>query len=262
MDHNRHDQKRCASNRTLAVIPARTASTRLPRKLLLRETGKSILQHTYESACSAKFADEVIIAAADSEIAKEAARFGADVVMTDPNLPSGTDRVAEVARLREDADLLINVQGDEPELSPSSIDTAVRLLHDDPATDMATLATPIRNLAELDDPSCVKVVFDSSGKALYFSRSAIPHIREGVQDCHFHHDSPLFFKHIGLYAYRRPLLLELAGLPVSALEQAEKLEQLRVLASGHSIRVAVVDHASDGIDTADDYRKFVTRMSA
>ena len=154
----------------------------MPRKLLLRASGKSILQHTYEAASAAGTADEVIIAAADAEIAAEARKFGAAVVMTDPDLPSGTDRVAAVALTRPDADLLVNVQGDEPELAPAAIDAAVKALRDDPRAPMSTLAAPIRTQRDLQDPACVKVVFDDQGRALYFSRSPIPFPRDGVTE--------------------------------------------------------------------------------
>jgi 3-deoxy-manno-octulosonate cytidylyltransferase (CMP-KDO synthetase) len=233
----------------------------LPRKLLLRASGKSILQHTYEAASAAGTADEVIIAAADAEIAAEARKFGAAVVMTDPDLPSGTDRVAAVALTRPDADLLVNVQGDEPELAPAAIDAAVKALRDDPRAPMSTLATPIRTLRDLQDPACVKVVFDQQGRALYFSRSPIPFPRNGVTEEDLR-GAPRFFQHVGLYAYRRSFLLGLASLAVSPLEAIEGLEQLRVLAAGEKIRVVVQDHAAHGIDTAEDYRRFVTRMSA
>lgn len=261
MDHNPKHPQRCASKRTLAVIPARLASTRLPRKLLLRETGKSVLRHTYESVVAAGCLDEVIVAAADEEIAREARSFGATVVMTDPDLPSGTDRVAAVARLRTDAELLVNVQGDEPEIVATSIDRAVTALLQRPDVSMATLATPIRRLSDLEDPACVKVVFDDHGRALYFSRSPIPYVRDRIDHGDFS-GPPQFFQHVGLYVYRRELLLRLASLPPSALEQTERLEQLRVLAAGETIQVAVIDESAAGIDTAEDYRRFVLRMSA
>ena len=159
------------------VIPARLASTRLPRKLLLCETGKTLLQHTYEAASRAARPQGVRVAADHAEIAEAVRAFGGQVEMTDPRAASGTDRVAEVARRMQGVDIIVNVQGDEPELSGESIDLAVRLLEEQPAAVMATLATPIRSRRQLEDPACVKVVFDASGRAMYFSRSPIPRAR-------------------------------------------------------------------------------------
>ena len=245
----------------IAVIPARSASTRLPGKLLLRETGKSILQHTYETALGSRRCADVIIAAADQAIATEARSFGARCQLTDPDLPSGTDRVAAVAREICDKSIFVNVQGDEPELPPASIDALVEALQRNPHVPMATLATPIRDAASLYNPACVKVVFDGSGRALYFSRSPIPYDREQTGTLEVN-GQPRYFQHIGLYAYRRDFLLQLADLPTSPLEELEKLEQLRVLQAGYAIQVIVAEHACEGIDTADDYQRFVLRMSA
>jgi 3-deoxy-manno-octulosonate cytidylyltransferase (CMP-KDO synthetase) len=244
--------------RSYIVIPARLASTRLARKLLLNETGKSVLQHTYESACCAATPMGICIATDHEEIAAEVRRFGGQVVMTDPAAASGTDRVAEVARQLPDADVIVNVQGDEPEVSPEAIDLAVRLLEDDPRAAMSTLAAPIRQRQRLEDPACVKVVFDAAGRALYFSRSPIPCARSWHDDL-LQADPPHFYQHIGLYAYRRDFLLHLGELPPCELERVECLEQLRVLFAGHRIRVGVVAEAAKGIDTAADYQAFVRR---
>ncbi|HJT36501.1 MAG TPA: 3-deoxy-manno-octulosonate cytidylyltransferase [Pirellulales bacterium] len=244
---------------SVIIIPARLASTRLPRKLLLRETGKSLIQHTYEAARRARWPSGVCVATDHEEIAAEVRSFGGIAEMTSPDCPSGTDRVAEVARRMTDVDLVVNVQGDEPELEGQSIDAAVELLESRPDVMMATLATPIRQRDKLLDPACVKVVFDTSGRALYFSRSPIPHARKW-DDRLLEADPPHFLQHIGLYAYRRDFLLSLAAMPPSPLEQIEKLEQLRVLQAGHSIAVAVVPHATLGIDTPQDYAAFVDRQ--
>ena len=243
------------------VIPARLASTRLPRKLLLRETGKSLLQHTYEAACRAKLPRGVCIAADHEEIAAAVRAFGGEVRMTSPACASGTDRVAEVARQMADVDIFVNVQGDEPELRGEAIDLVVRLLADNPAAVMSTLATPIREKEKLHDPACVKVVFDATGKALYFSRSPIPHAREWRDEL-LNNDPPHFFQHIGLYAYRREFLLRLADIPRTPLEKLENLEQLRVLEAGHSIIVGVIDEPTIGIDTPADYAAFVQRVQS
>ena len=240
------------------VIPARLASTRLPRKLLLRETGKSLIQHTYEAARQARRPVGLCVATDHEEIFREVQAFGGQAVMTDPAAPSGTDRVAEVARGLTNVDIVVNVQGDEPELAGESIDLAIKLLEDDRSAVMSTLATPIRSRRQWEDPACVKVVFDSRGRALYFSRSPIPYPRERDEGL-FEADPPRFFQHVGLYAYRRDFLLALAAMPPSPLEKLEKLEQLRVLEAGHSIVVGMVDEATFGIDTPEDYRAFVEK---
>jgi len=241
------------------VIPARLASTRLPQKLLLRETGKSLIQHTYEAAQRATRPAGVCVAADHADIFNEVRAFGGRVEMTNPEAPSGTDRVAEIARKMPDVDIIVNVQGDEPEIAGSSIDLAIQLLEENPSAVMSTLATPIRRRKQLKDPSCVKVIFDHAGRALYFSRSVIPCPRHW-DDALLSSNPPTFYQHVGLYAYRRDFLLKLASMSPSHLEQIEKLEQLRVLESGHSILVGVVDEPTFGIDTPDDYRAFVEKQ--
>jgi 3-deoxy-manno-octulosonate cytidylyltransferase (CMP-KDO synthetase) len=246
--------------RSLIVIPARLHSTRLPRKLLLRETGKTLIQHTYEAARRAKRPGGVIVATDAQQIAAEVRSFGGDARMTSAELASGTDRVAAVAReLEGDVDLLVNVQGDEPEVSGEAIDLAVELLVTNPSAVMSTLATPIRTREKLEDPACVKVVFDEHGRALYFSRSVIPRPREW-DDAWLRRTPAVFHQHIGLYAYRRDFLLQLAAMPRAALEIVENLEQLRVLSAGHSILVGITDEPSIGIDTPADYAEFVRRL--
>ena len=181
--------------------------------------------------------------------------------MTDPGAPSGADRVAEVARGLTDVDIIVNVQGDEPELAGESIDLVIKLLEDNPTAVMATLATPIRSRSQWEDPACVKVVFDRQGRAMYFSRSPIPHPRQWDETL-FASDPPVFYQHVGLYAYRRDFLLKLAAMPPSPLEKLEKLEQLRVLEAGYSILVGVVDEPTFGIDMPEDYRRFVEKYSS
>ena len=181
-------------------------------------------------------------------------------MMTRADHPSGTDRVAEVAARLPGAGIIVNLQGDEPEISGAAIDLVAGLLENDPEAPMATLATPIRDEAVYRDPSCVKVVRSALGRALYFSRSPIPHHRDGPPP--FDADPPAALLHLGLYAYRRAFLLDMAKLPPSPLEAAEKLEQLRVLEAGYPIAVGVVEERSVGIDTPDDYRRFVERWRA
>ena len=244
--------------KSVIIVPARYASTRLPQKLLLCDTGKPLIQHTYESALKATLPNSITVACDHEEIFNAVQRFGGHVQMTDPNAKSGTDRIAEVAAALDDVDIIVNVQGDEPEIAGTSIDLAIQMLIDNPDVVMSTLATPIRNQQQLADAACVKVVFDAKGRALYFSRSVIPHPRGGVREEHF--IQPLFYQHIGLYAYRRDFLLRLSQLPQSELEKAESLEQLRVLHHGYSMMVGIVDEPTCGIDTPEDYRKFVDKM--
>jgi 3-deoxy-manno-octulosonate cytidylyltransferase (CMP-KDO synthetase) len=240
--------------KTAIVIPARYRSSRLPGKPLLRQTGKYLVQHVYERACQARRADHVFVATDDPRIVAAVESFGGGVVLTRRDHPSGTDRVAEVAR-DLDADVIVNLQGDEPLIDPATLDLLPELLERDPEAQMATLAVPITAVDQWHNPNCVKVVCDARGRALYFSRSPIPFVRDGLPD--FAAEPPRFLQHLGLYAYRRDFLLHLAQLPPEPLEQLEKLEQLRVLALGHSIHVGVVRHASIGVDTLADYERFV-----
>jgi 3-deoxy-manno-octulosonate cytidylyltransferase (CMP-KDO synthetase) len=248
-------------SRSYVVIPARYASTRLPQKMLLRETGKSLLQHTFEAASAASRPAGVLIATDHAEIAAEVERFRGEFVMTSANCASGTDRVAEVARKLPRAEIVVNVQGDEPEMSPENIDRVIELLEHNPSAGMATLATPLPSPDLLIDPACVKVVFDHAGRALYFSRSPIPFVRD-PDDSRPFNQPPVFFQHLGIYAFRRETLLGIEKLPASPLEQAEKLEQLRMLQAGGAILVGVVAQASSGIDTPADYAAFVERRRA
>jgi 3-deoxy-manno-octulosonate cytidylyltransferase (CMP-KDO synthetase) len=238
---------------TAIVIPARYASSRLPGKALLRETGKYLIQHVYERACKAK-ADEVVVATDDQRIFDAVRGFGGRVVMTRSDHPSGTDRIAEVAQ-GLDAEIVVNLQGDEPLIEPTAVDLLADLLWRDAEVPMATLATPIMSVNQFRDPNCVKVVCDRRGRALFFSRSPIPHVREGQPD--FARRPALFLQHLGLYAYRRDFLLEFAQLPAEPFEECERLEQLRVLAVGKTISVGVIEHAARGVDTPEDYRRFV-----
>lgn len=241
------------------LIPARLHSTRLPRKLLLAETGQPLLQYTWEAACRAQSLSGVIVATDSEEIAAAVRAFGGRCEMTGEH-PSGTDRIAEAARRAcPDADILVNVQGDEPEIDPAQIDRLVATLAAHPSAEMATLAAPIRRREDRDAPSCVKVVCAADGRALYFSRAAIPFVRDGQPDALLTTDSP-WRLHIGLYAYRRDFLFRLTQLPPSLLEQLEKLEQLRALEAGATIQVAQVEHRAIGIDTPEDYARFVERQ--
>jgi 3-deoxy-manno-octulosonate cytidylyltransferase (CMP-KDO synthetase) len=240
------------------VIPARLASTRLPEKLLLSETGKTVLEHTYRACQGAKLLNGITVAVDHERVAAAVIAFGGRAQMTDINAASGTDRVAEVARLRSDVEIFVNVQGDEPEIAGESIDAVFKLLQLHPLAQIATLATPIRNRANLEDPACVKVVCGHDGTAMYFSRSVIPHPRVW-NDSWLSADPAPFLQHMGIYAYRRDFLLRLGEFPVSPAEEIEKLEQLRFLQAGCRIVVGIVPQSPRGIDTREDYEGFKRR---
>ena len=244
----------------IGIIPARLSSSRLLGKLLLAQTGKPLIQYTWEAACRAGSLDELIVATDSPEIADAVRGFGGRAEMTGDHA-SGTDRIAEVARrCCPGAEILVNIQGDEPEIQPAQIDLLVATLLENPHAEMATLATPMTNAADPSDPSCVKVVCAADGRALYFSRSPIPFIRDADPQPASPLESP-WLLHLGIYAYRRNFLLQLTKWPPSRLERLEKLEQLRALEAGASIQVAIVDHAAVGIDTPEDYARFVQRLS-
>lgn len=244
------------------VIPARYASTRLPGKPLLDIGGTPMIQRVVERACASS-ADEVLVATDDARIAaavhdpRRPARPIA--VLTDPDLPSGTDRVAAVAAARgwSDDTLVVNVQGDEPFLPAALIGQAAELLDRDPAAGIATLATPLASLEEFLDPNVVKVVTAQDGAALYFSRAPIPWSREGApQGLASQQDFAGALRHVGLYAYRVGVLKRITRLPPSTLEQCEKLEQLRALENG--VRIVVgrcVEPPAPGVDTAADLER-------
>ena len=231
-----------------AVIPARYASTRLPGKVLLDRTGKPLIQHVYENVRRARQVDRVIIATDDQRIVEAVQLFGGEAVMTRSDHPNGTSRIAEVAD-EIDSALIVNVQGDEPEIEPELIDLAIQTLRDSSSCVMSTLGSPFAADEDPSDPNIVKVVVGADGRALSFSRSVIPNDRggQGAQ--------PL--KHIGLYVYRRDFLMKYVTLPATPLEQAESLEQLRVLEHGYDIAVAVANVTSHGIDTQQQYEDFV-----
>jgi 3-deoxy-manno-octulosonate cytidylyltransferase (CMP-KDO synthetase) len=239
--------------RVAIIIPARYASTRLPAKPLLRDTGKYLVQHVYERAFQANCAAEVIVATDDERIFDAVSEFGGRAVMTRADHPSGTDRIAEIAA-HLTANVILNLQGDEPRIDPASLNLLADLMRD-PATDMATLAVPIADRDTYLNPNVVKVVCDDAGRALYFSRSPIPMVRDGEPD--FAARPARFLQHLGLYAYRREFLLRIAATPPHPLEVLEKLEQLRVLGVGGTIRVGIVASAHRGVDTPEDYREFV-----
>jgi len=245
----------------IVVIPARFASSRLPGKPLLRETGQFLIEHVYERAMQVKSATAVVVATDDLRIYAAVTQFGGRAMMTRDDHSSGTDRVAEVAMQFPNADVILNLQGDEPLFDPEAIDALAAMMRET-RTDVGTLATPIRNHADYNSRNCVKVVCDDTGRAMYFSRSPIPCVRDGEPD--FHAEPPLFLQHVGIYAYRRETLLRLAQTPPHPIETAEKLEQLRLLATGGVIRVGIIAQAHRGVDTPEDYAAFIefTRATA
>ena len=242
--------------KSVIVLPARLASGRLPEKLLLKESGKYLLQHTWEAASRAARANKVVIACDDARLLAAAEEFGAEAILTSVDHTSGTDRVAEAARtLRargEVFDLVINVQGDEPELDPGMVDRLAELMESSQAP-MGTLAEPLVP-SDLERPHVVKVVCDRLGRALYFSRSAIPSPARAT--------GPVpSWRHVGIYAYRPEFLQTFCALEPAPLEQIESLEQLRALWHGHSIQVGFLDQpGKPGIDTRQDYEAFLARL--
>lgn len=230
--------------KVLCVIPARFASTRLPGKPLALIAGKPMIQHVYERASMAKLPAEVIVATDSDKVAEVVQGFGGRAMMTSPDHPSGTDRLAEVALSYSDVDVIVNVQGDEPMIPPEVIDALAQAFVDNPELDMATLRTPMGQ-EDYANPNAVKVVTDMRGYAMYFSRSLLPYPRkqpEGYQ----------VYKHVGIYAYRRDFLLQYAALAPTPCELAEGLEQLRALENGFKIKVLTSSFQGIGIDTQAD----------
>jgi len=246
----------------VVIIPARYASTRLPGKAIREEaktiTGKYLIEHVYDRAKLATRISRVIVATDDERILNVVKGFGGEAVMTSPDHPSGTDRIAEVAA-GLDTPIIVNVQGDEPEIHPDMIDSVVGMLEEDESAHMATLANEISTEEELNDPNCVKVIVDKRGYAIYFSRYPIPYLRDsgGVPRL----GEFRYLRHIGLYGYRREFLLRYCELPPSSLELAERLEQLRAIENGYRIRVEVTPHRSMGVDTQKDFEQFLRKFA-
>jgi 3-deoxy-manno-octulosonate cytidylyltransferase (CMP-KDO synthetase) len=270
--------------KVIVCIPARYGSTRFAGKVLAKDTGKFLIQHTWEQACLAKLPEKVIIAADDKRIADAAKSFGAECILTSPKHASGTDRIAEAIKKLADSgqriadrkklspkpyplnpdDIVVNLQADEPEIDPQNIDYLANLLIKNKDCPMATLATGFQNAEQIADPNIVKVVVTSHESratshgpisAIYFSRSVIPYDRRkgGISDV------KQYLRHVGIYAYRKDFLVKFTKLPQSPLEKIEKLEQLRAIENGFDILVGRVKHTCDGIDTPQQYAEFVRR---
>ena len=243
--------------KTIVIIPSRYASERLPAKPLAKIAGKTLIERVYRRTKLAEGIDEVYVATDHISIAEEVELHGGSVIMTSPECPSGTDRVAAAARALElDDDIVINVQGDEPLIAPEVITALATAMRDDPTIQVATPISRLKNPRDLTDPNVVKVVMDAKRNALYFSRQTIPYIRDlGDDEIDFWMNAFPYFKHIGVYAYRAEVLKQFVTLGVSRLEQAERLEQLRLLEAGIPIRCVRVDYESVAVDTPEDIKK-------
>jgi 3-deoxy-manno-octulosonate cytidylyltransferase (CMP-KDO synthetase) len=244
----------------IALIPARYGSTRFPGKALVPIQDKPMIQWVYERAKRSRLVDRVVVATDDERIRQTVSAFGGEAVMTSPSHANGTDRIAEVAKGLS-CDIVVNVQGDEPLIRPEMIDQAIEPMVGDPSIPMGTLCRKIDDSREAFDPNVVKVVFDTNGFALYFSRAPIPWDRDRWAGKRSFSELTLdgaLYKHFGLYVYRRDFLLRYASLPQTALESREKLEQLRALEHGHRIKVTVTEYESFGVDIPEDLGKILS----
>jgi len=232
----------------IVIIPARYDSTRFPGKPLYPLRGMPVIRHVYENSKRSRLADDVIVATDSETIFEKVLSFGGKAAMTDRNHQSGTDRIAEVAR-STDCDIIVNVQGDEPLIRSEMIDDVISLLEDKRAS-IGTLIKKIDDLQEITDPNVVKIVFDNQGFALYFSRAQIP-----FRAPHSELSAPDYYKHIGIYSYRRDILLTLAGMEQTGLERVEKLEQLRALENGMKIKIRETFFETYGVDTPEDIER-------
>ena len=238
--------------KVVAVIPARWHSTRLKEKVLADINGKPMIQHVWERVKRAHSVDEVIVAVDKEKVLKVVESFGGRAVFTSPEQPSGTDRLTEIAN-SVDADVFINIQADEPLVHPLMVDELAQVFEYERGVQMATLIKRIHKKEEVDDPNVVKVVVDRKGFALYFSRSAIPYIRDAGSEASGEPDiSGRYYKHIGLYSYTKDFLFTYTNLPKSVLEEDEKLEQLRVLEHGYKIKTIETRYDTIGVDTQED----------
>jgi 3-deoxy-manno-octulosonate cytidylyltransferase (CMP-KDO synthetase) len=240
----------------VGVIPSRYASQRLPAKPLIDLLGKPMVQRVYEQAKKARLLDRVVVATDDTRIEKCVRRFGGEVMLTSPDIHSGSDRVAAVAS-QVNGSIFVNIQGDEPLIAPEMIDQAVRLLLEDALIHVGTLVKKIDTAADLMNPNIVKVVLNHHMHALYFSRAPIPYIRDEVNTAKWL-KMHTFYKHIGIYSFRREFLMQYAHLPASHLEKAEKLEQLRILEAGTIIKTGITKFDSIPIDTRADVERVIT----
>jgi 3-deoxy-manno-octulosonate cytidylyltransferase (CMP-KDO synthetase) len=238
----------------LGVIPARFASTRLMGKPLADIGGKSLIQRTYEGAKKSKLMNQIVIAVDDEQVAKAAKGFGAAIMMTPKDCPTGSDRIAIVVKEFPRADIIVNIQGDEPFINGMMIDQAIEPLLFDREVNVSTLAKLIESVEELKSPSIVKVVFDYKNFAMYFSRSPIPFVRDAENEEEMLEQAE-FYKHVGLYVYRKEYLLKFTKLSPTDLEMWEKLEQLRMLENGFKVKIVETEYDSFSVDTPEDLEK-------
>ena len=237
--------------KAMGVIPARWGATRFEGKVIANLLGKPVIQHVWENAKKAKTLDDLVVACDDERILKVVEGFGGKAVYTSPNQPSGTDRLAEVVNPL-DIDIAVNIQGDEPLVKPIMIDNLVMALEEEKEAQMATIIKRVEDDSELTNSNVVKVVVDKNGYAIYFSRYAIPYNRTSEADPK---KRPVYYKHIGLYAFTKDFLFTFRNLPHSALENAEKLEQLRALENGYKIKTVETRFDTVGIDRPEDIKK-------
>lgn len=238
----------------VGIIPARFASSRLLGKPLADIGGKPMLQHTYESVLKSKLINEVIIAVDDDKVAQVAMNFGAKVIMTPKDIATGSDRIAYVAKDLPSAEIIVNIQGDEPFIVGDMIDQAIEPLLFDKSVNVSTLVKKIETVEELKSPSIPKVVFDYQNNALYFSRSPIPYVRDAKTNYERISNADIY-KHIGLYVFRKDALLKFTSLEPTELENIEKLEQLRMLENGMKIKIVVTEYDNLAIDTPEDLER-------
>lgn len=232
--------------KTVVVIPARLESTRLPNKVILDIGGKPLIQRVFEQVKKSKKVSDIFIATDSEKIIKIVESFGGKAILTSSKHQSGTDRISEAVQNLE-TDFIINVQGDEPLISPNLIDSLISVLENDDEVSFVSAMRKIDNLEDLDNPNCVKVITDFSQNAIYFSRSKIPFSRDN--------DFQNYFQHIGIYGYKKDFLLKYSQLPQTVLEQTEKLEQLRAIENGFKIRMVETEYKSIGVDTLADLEK-------
>lgn len=242
-----------ARDRAVAIIPCRYASERLPGKPLAEIRGKPMVQHVYERVARASLVARVVVATDDARIATAVRGFGGEAVLTPVDCRSGSDRIALVAGSMPEADIIVNVQGDEPMIHPAMIDETIQPLYEDPALGVCTTVREIDDPGEVQNPNVVKAVLDQNGFCLYFSRSPVPHVRGVRMEEWLAHQK--FYKHFGLYVFRRSFLLQYTSMPPTPLEHAEKLEQLRILEHGYRMRARITQYDSISVDTPEDLER-------
>lgn len=244
-----------SSANIVAIIPARFASTRLPGKVLLEINGKPLIQYVYESVSKSKLIGDIIVATDNQKVVDAVELFGGKAILTPSEMKSGSDRIAYVARNLENAEIIVNVQGDEPLISNEVIDNTTNLLLEDQTVLVATPIKRITDSQDLINPNVVKVVVDKFANAIYFSRSMIPYCRDAKGLDEWIIKSNMYFKHIGIYVFRRDFLIKFSDMEESKLEKVEKLEQLRIIENGYKIKTIITDYENFSVDTMEDFEK-------